>query len=107
MKRRHTQPAIIFPESTLKVMTVLLRAFLIVDGLTSFSVSVLGRRKGLQGGTLLLEGLAGIIIGVLTFIWPGVGVVAIVWMIGVYATGVWFGDGLSCLRMIIKIGRAY
>jgi uncharacterized membrane protein HdeD (DUF308 family) len=82
--------ALFLPGITLKVMTVLLGAFLVVDGLTSFFVSVRSRGKGLHGGALLLEGLAGIIVGVLTFIWPGITVLALVLIVGFWAmvTGV-------------------
>ncbi len=82
--------ALFLPGITLKVMTILLGAFLVVDGLTSFLVSVRGRGKGLHGGALLLEGLAGIIVGVLTFIWPGITVLALVLIVGFWAmvTGV-------------------
>ena len=82
--------AIFMPGITLEILTVLLGAFLVVDGLTSFLVSVRGRGKGFQGGALLFEGLAGIIVGVLTFFWPGITVVALILMVAFWAmiTGV-------------------
>lgn len=82
--------AIFLPGITLELMTVLLGAFLVVDGLTSFFVSIRGRGKGFQSRALLLEGLAGIIVGVLTFIWPSITVLALILMVGFWAmiTGV-------------------
>ena len=82
--------ALFLPGITLEMMTFLLGAFLVIDGLTSFFVSVRSRGKGLHGKTLLLEGLAGIIVGILTFIWPGLTVMALVLIVAFWAmvTGV-------------------
>lgn len=82
--------AIFLPGITLEVMTVLLGVFLVIDGLTSFFVSVRSRGRGLHGGSLLLEGLAGIIVGILTFVWPGITVLALVLIVAFWAmvTGV-------------------
>ncbi len=96
--------AIFLPGITLQVMAVLLGAFLVIDGLTSFLVSVRGRGKGLHGGALLLEGLAGIIVGVLTFVWPGLTVLALVLIVAFWAmvTGVLEIIAAVALRNEIK-----
>jgi uncharacterized membrane protein HdeD (DUF308 family) len=82
--------AIFLPGITLEVMTIFLGAFLVVDGLVSFYVSLKGRGRGLNWGVLLLEGLLGIAVGVFTLIWPGITVLAIVLLVAFWAmvTGV-------------------
>lgn len=82
--------AIFLPGITLEVMTIFLGAFLVVDGLVSFYVSLKGRGTGLNWGVLLLEGLLGIAVGVFTLIWPGITVLVIVLLVAFWAmvTGV-------------------
>jgi uncharacterized membrane protein HdeD (DUF308 family) len=98
----------------------LLAAFLVVDGVISFIASMQGRRMQSSWGRLLLEGVAGITLGLLAFMWPGVtvlaivlilglwamltspgaGAVAIAWMIGAYA--ILFGVSLIFLRLRLR-----
>ncbi len=82
--------AIFLPGITLEVMIIFFGAFLVVDGVVSFYVSLKGRGKGLNWGVLLLEGLLGIAVGVFTLIWPGITVLAIVLLVAFWAmvTGV-------------------
>jgi uncharacterized membrane protein HdeD (DUF308 family) len=82
--------AIFLPGITLEVMAILLGLFLVIDGLISFLVSMHGRGRGLKGGPLLLEGLIGIAVGIFTFVWPSMTVLAVVLIIGFWAmvTGV-------------------
>jgi uncharacterized membrane protein HdeD (DUF308 family) len=82
--------AILLPGITLEVMAILLGFFLILDGLISIYVSVKGRGRGLKIGVLLLEGLVGIALGIFTFIWPEITVLAVVLIVGFWAmvTGV-------------------
>jgi len=82
--------AIVLPGVTMEILAVLLAAFLIVDGLFSFIASFQVRRMQISWGPLLFEGVAGMALGLFTFIWPGLTVLAIVLVIGLWAmlTGV-------------------
>lgn len=77
--------AIVLPGMTLEILAMLLAVFLVVDGLLSFIASRQGRRTKSSWGLLLLEGVVGITLGLFAFIWPGVTVLAIVLIIGVWA----------------------
>lgn len=77
--------AIFLPGMTLEVMVILLAIFLVADGVVAFAASLQGRRRGSRWGLLLFEGLAGIVIGFLTFVWPGITVLAIVLIIAFWA----------------------
>jgi uncharacterized membrane protein HdeD (DUF308 family) len=82
--------AILLPGITLEVMAILVGFFLVIDGLISFFVSIRGRGRGLKVGVLLLEGLVGIAVGVFTFVWPEITVLAVVLIVAFWAmvTGV-------------------
>lgn len=82
--------AIVLPNITLEALALFLAIFLIADGILSAAASMQGRKLGSRWGFLMLEGLAGITIGVLTFVWPGITVLAIILIIAFWAmiTGV-------------------
>ena len=82
--------AILSPNITLEVLALFLALFLIGDGILSALASMQGRKLGPRWGFLMLEGIAGITIGMLTFLWPEVTVLAIVLLIAFWAmiTGV-------------------
>lgn len=78
--------AIVIPGLTLEVLALLLVGFLIADGVLSFTASFRGRHLGRRWGLLLFEGLVGVALGLFTFIWPGVTVLAIVLIIGFWVS---------------------
>jgi len=75
---------------TLAAIGLLFGAFALADGLLALIVSRLDRREFDHGWVLLLQGLAGVAIGALTFLWPGVTAQALVSLIAAWAilTGV-------------------
>ena len=83
--------ALIWPDLTVTVLVLLFGAFVLVDGIAnlalavSFPVDARHRRKA-----LLFEGIAGILVGAITFAWPGITAVALLWLIAIWAivTGV-------------------
>jgi uncharacterized membrane protein HdeD (DUF308 family) len=82
--------AIFLPAITLEILAILLGFFLVTDGLISFIISIKGRGRGLNSRILLIEGLVGIAVGIFTFIWPELTVLAVVLIVGFWAmvTGV-------------------
>jgi len=75
--------ALVWPGATLKALVLLFGAYALVDGLLALIVSRLDRHEFDHGRVLLLKGLAGIAIGVLTFLWPSV--TALVYLIAAWA----------------------
>jgi len=81
--------AFVWPEITLGVLVILFGAYALVDGLFAAITALADRRTSTDWG-ILLQGIAGIGAGVLTFIWPRVTALVLLYLIAVWAlvTGV-------------------
>jgi uncharacterized membrane protein HdeD (DUF308 family) len=77
--------ALVWPGATLTALVLLFGAYALVDGLLALIVSLLDRHEFDHGWALLLKGLAGIAIAVLTFLWPSVTAQALVYLIAAWA----------------------
>lgn len=83
--------ALVWPSITVLVLVTLFGAYALVDGAFALATAIFGRdRSGASRAWLAVEGLAGIIIGILTFVWPGVTTLVLLWLIAGWAvvTGV-------------------
>ncbi|HSV68121.1 MAG TPA: HdeD family acid-resistance protein [Mycobacteriales bacterium] len=83
--------AIIWPAITVTVLVLLFGAYALVDGVLALVTAIFGGRSA--GGRrlwLALEGVAGVLTGVITFVWPGITTLALLWLIAawVLVTGV-------------------
>lgn len=77
--------AVVHPGLTLVVLVLLIGANALVSGVLDLAMAI-RLRKTLGGEWLLvLSAVASIVFGVLVFLFPGAGALALVWMIGVYA----------------------
>ncbi len=77
--------ALVWPGATLTALVLLFGVYALVDGLLAVIVSRLDRHEFDHGWVLLLKGLAGIAIGVLTYLWPSVTAQALVYLIAAWA----------------------
>jgi uncharacterized membrane protein HdeD (DUF308 family) len=77
--------AFVWPGITLAVLVLLYGAYALVEGALAVAWAVMGRREGAFPWGLLLAGLAGIAIGVITFMSPGITAVALVYLIAAWA----------------------
>jgi uncharacterized membrane protein HdeD (DUF308 family) len=78
------------PGITLQAIVLLFGAYALVDGIFMLVVAIRAA-KGMPGtGTLVLLGLIGIAAGILTFFYPGITALSLVWVIAFWAisTGV-------------------
>jgi uncharacterized membrane protein HdeD (DUF308 family) len=78
------------PGITLTALVLLYGAFALVDGVFAVAAALFGRRRGMPWWAMLVEGLFGIAIGILTFAWPGITALALLYLIAAWAviTGV-------------------
>jgi uncharacterized membrane protein HdeD (DUF308 family) len=78
--------ALIFPGATILSLVIVFSAYMLVDGVTAIISAVRAiRRKEDRWGVLIFEGLLNIAVGIAAFLWPGLTVVAFVWLIASWA----------------------
>lgn len=79
-----------WPEITLRVLVMLLGAYLLVDGAFGALGAFKDRSHHRQWWILLLEGVAGIVAGIVALFWPGITALALLYLFAAWAlvTGV-------------------
>jgi uncharacterized membrane protein HdeD (DUF308 family) len=78
------------PGITLTALVLLYGAFALVDGVFAVAAALIGRTHGMPWWAMLVQGLFGIAIGILTFAWPEITALALLYVIAAWAvvTGV-------------------
>ena len=77
--------ALVWPGATTFVLVLLFGTFALGDGIFAIATSITFHRHFERWWALLLEGLAGIILGFLTFLWPGITALILVYFIAAWA----------------------
>src|SRR6266446_4067155 len=82
--------AIVLPGVTLAVLITLFGAYAVVDGVLAILAGVRAAERHERWWSPVLKGLAGIVAGVLAFVWPALTVLALLYLIAGWAivTGV-------------------
>src|SRR3954463_12198609 len=73
--------AFVWPGITLIALVLLFGAYALLDGLFALFAAAGAAGRHERWGALLLEGVAGIAAGVVTFIWPGMTALALAYVI--------------------------
>ena len=81
--------ALIWPDLTLWALVVLFGAWMLVDGVFALWAAITGQERE-RRWLLLVEGIAGITAGIITFVWPDITALALLYLIAAWAlvTGV-------------------
>jgi uncharacterized membrane protein HdeD (DUF308 family) len=77
--------AFVWPGITLQVLVLLFGAFALVDGAFDIAAASVGRPRGVPWWALLVEGLLGVTVGIVTFAWPGITALALLYLIAAWA----------------------
>ncbi|HEX6542459.1 MAG TPA: HdeD family acid-resistance protein [Ktedonobacterales bacterium] len=77
--------ALVWPGITLVVLIAFFGAYALIDGIVAVYVAIRGREANRNWGWLLIEGIAGIVIGILTFLWPGTTALVLLLFIAAWA----------------------
>jgi uncharacterized membrane protein HdeD (DUF308 family) len=77
--------AFAWPGLTLAVLVLLYGAYALVEGLLALAWALFGRHAGAFPWGAFLAGLAGVVVGVLTFLWPGLTAVALLYLVAAWA----------------------
>ncbi len=96
--------ALIWPEPTKLALVLLFGAFALTDGSVAVAAGIALAKHFERWWALLLEGLTGIVIGVLTFFWPNVTGLVLLYFIAAWAviTGVFEIVTAIQLRRVIS-----
>ena len=76
--------AFVWPAITVLALVFLFGAFAFVDGIFATVVSVSQRRTIPQWGLVLAGGIAGIVVGILLFVWPLISALVILYLIAAW-----------------------
>src|SRR6185369_9681998 len=77
--------ALLFPSITLTVLVILFASYAFVDGVFTIFAAFRNRSDRSHLWVLLLEGVLGIAVGILTLFWPGITTLALLSFIAAWA----------------------
>ena len=82
--------AFLWPDLTLAVLVLLFGAYTLVDGVFAVIAGIAARKEQQRWWMMILEGLAGIVVGILTFVIPGITALVLLYLIAAWSivTGV-------------------
>lgn len=96
--------AFIWPDLTLAALVILWGAYALVDGIFALVGAARAAEQRMTWWPFVVEGILGIAVGVLTFIWPGLTALALLYLIAIWAilTGVVEIAAAVRLRRVIR-----
>lgn len=77
--------AIVFPAATLAVLVILIGAYLFVDGVVAIVKAFRIMRSDAHWWVVLLEGVLGVVVGLVIFAWPGLSLLSLAYLVGYWA----------------------
>lgn len=77
--------AVIHPTLSVMILVLLIGAHAMISGILDIAMAIRLRKAIRHEWLLVLTGAAAILFGILAFLFPGAGALAIVWMISIYA----------------------
>lgn len=82
--------ALVIPGAALGALILLFAVYALLDGIGAIIAAVRSAERHERWIPMLIEGIAGVLAGVLTFIWPGATALVLLYLIGFWAivTGV-------------------
>lgn len=77
--------ALLFPPAVLATLVLLFGAYTLVDGIFDIVLAVRTAQQRAQWWPFLVEGLIGIAIGVVAFVWPNITALALLFLVAAWA----------------------
>jgi uncharacterized membrane protein HdeD (DUF308 family) len=93
---------IALPGLALLVAAAFIAAYLLIDGIIAVAVAIQERNVASRWWILLIEGIIGIIVGILAFIWPGRTLLVVIYLIAIWA----ILTGIAELASAFMMGRS-
>jgi uncharacterized membrane protein HdeD (DUF308 family) len=96
--------AFAMPGPTLAAIVIVFGIYAITDGILAIIAAVRGFRKKERWGPMLIEGIVGIVAGAIAIFWPGIGALALTYLVAAWAlvTGAFEIAAAIRLRKAIK-----
>ena len=73
------------PGLAVEVFVILFAAYMLVDGVFAIIAGIKAARNGERWGLLILEGIVDLAAGLVAVLWPAITLVALVWLIAIWA----------------------
>ncbi len=73
------------PGIAVEVFVILFAAYMLVDGVFAIVAGIKAARNGERWGLLILEGAVDIAAGLVAVVWPAITLVALIWLIAIWA----------------------
>ncbi len=77
--------ALVLPDVTVAALVLLFAAYMLVDGIFAIVAGLRAAQRHERWGWLAFEGVADLIAGAISFLWPAITVLAFVTLLGVWA----------------------
>jgi uncharacterized membrane protein HdeD (DUF308 family) len=77
--------AFLLPGVTMLSLVFLFSAYMLVDGVLGIVAAVRAGQRHERWGLLVLEGVVNILTGVIAYLWPGITIVAFVYLVAIWA----------------------
>jgi uncharacterized membrane protein HdeD (DUF308 family) len=91
--------AFAWPGLTLGVLVLLYGAYALADGVFAIVASLVGSPRELPWWALLVEGLIGVAVGIVTFFWPGITALALIYLIAGWAIATGLFQVVAAFRL--------
>jgi uncharacterized membrane protein HdeD (DUF308 family) len=99
--------ALIWPGLTLGILVLLFGAYVLVDGIFALILAIQRATHHTRWWPLLLEGLAGIVVGLLTFFWPGITALVLLVLIASWAIVTGFLELIAAMELRREIANEW
>ena len=91
------------PGIAIGALVLLFAAYMLVDGVFAIISGIRAARSGERWGLLILEGLVDLAAGVIAIVWPAITLVALVWIVAIWA----IVSGALMLAAAFALNRDY
>ena len=95
--------ALLLPGPTLATLVLLFAAYMLVDGVFAILSGVRAAQRNERWGWFVVEGIVDIGAGIIAFLWPGLTLVVLVWLLAFWA----LVSGALMLAAAFRLGAAH
>ena len=91
--------AVVWPRITIQVLLILFGTYVLLDGIFSLVAGIVSIRLNKQWWEMIISGVLGIAIGVLTFVWPNITGLVLLYFIAAWAVVIGIMDILIAIQL--------